>query len=61
MRIFSKGGDYLGKVTGNLSLHSEDQALKTTWESADREIPWKSADVEEWIACFLQGKGYIVE
>ncbi|HVP94809.1 MAG TPA: hypothetical protein VMS89_06500 [Methanoregulaceae archaeon] len=61
LKIFSPEGTFLGKVTGNLSLHTEDGSLKKTWESADREIPWNSPDVEEWIAMFLRNKGYIVE
>ncbi len=61
MKIYSKSRDYLGKVTGNLSLHSDDPGLKKIWESADPEIPWKSPDVEEKIAELLREKGYTVE
>ena len=61
MRIFSKSGEFLGNVTGNLSLHSDDPGLKATWEEADREIPWRSPDVEEWIEGYLRKKGYTVE
>jgi hypothetical protein len=61
MKIFSPDGNCLGKVNGNLSLHTEDESLKKTWESADREIPWNSPGVEEWIAGFLRKKGYSVE
>jgi hypothetical protein len=61
MKIFSQGGNYLGTITGNHSLHTEDASLKETWESADRDIPWNSPDVEEWIATFFRNKGYIVE
>ena len=61
MRIYSPDGTYCGKVNGNLSLHTEDPALKELWEAADRVIPWSSPEVEKWIASFLRKKGYIVE
>jgi len=61
LKIFSPDGEYLGKITGNISLHTGDARLKNIWESADREIPWKSPGVEDWIATFFRDMGYIVE
>lgn len=61
LKIFSPEGSYLGKITGNISLHTDDPCLKNIWESADREIPWKSPGVEDWIAAFFRSKGYTVE
>jgi Fe-S-cluster containining protein len=61
MRVFDTRGTMVGKVTGTLALHSDDPALRAVWEEAERSIPQFSADVEELMQQFLEGRGYRVE
>jgi len=61
MRIFNTHGDRIGTVTGNLSLHSDDAALRKAWDAVERIIPHLSDDAEIWLQTYLEGKGYRVE
>ena len=61
MRIFSPAGTLVGKVTGTLALHSDDPALREIWESALREIPEWSGDIEDRMQKVLESRGYRVE
>jgi hypothetical protein len=61
MRIFNSRGDRIGIVTGNLSLHSNDTALRSTWETVEGKILYPSDDTEIWLQKYLEDKGYRVE
>jgi hypothetical protein len=61
MRICDRGGAPLGKVTGTLALHSEDMALRETWEKALAGVPEGCADTEERLRRALEASGYRVE
>jgi hypothetical protein len=61
MRIFNSRGDRIGIVTGNLSLHSNDPALRSTWETVEGKILHPSDDTEIWLQKCLEDKGYRVE
>jgi hypothetical protein len=60
MRIFDGRGALLGNVTGTLALHSEDRPLREIWETALREIPEWSGDIEERLQGILEKRGYRV-
>jgi hypothetical protein len=61
MRIFDPSGVLVGKVTGTLALHSDNQDLRGTWEVALREIPEGSGDIEARLQEVLESRGYRVE
>lgn len=61
LRVHDPGGVLIGKVTGTLALHSENPALRGIWESALREIPEGSPDIEERLQRVLEDHGYRVE
>ena len=61
MRIFDPSGVLVGKVTGTLALHSDNQDLRGIWEAALREIPEWSGDTEDRLQKVLESRGYRVE
>jgi Fe-S-cluster containining protein len=61
MRIFGPRGVLIGKVTGTLALHSDNQELREIWEAALREIPEWSGDTEDRLQKVLESRGYRVE
>ncbi len=61
MRIFDSRGNRIGIVTGNLSLHSNDPALRSAWETVEGKILHPSDDVEIGLQKYLEDKGYRVE
>lgn len=61
MRIFDPSGVLVGKVTGTLALHSDNQDLRGIWEAALREIPEWSGDIEARLQKVLERHGYRVE
>lgn len=61
MRIFDPRGVLIGRVTGTLALHSDDQELRAIWEAALREIPEWSGDIEARLQEVLEAHGYRVE
>jgi hypothetical protein len=61
MRIFDIRGILIGKVTGTLTLHSDNSELREIWEAALREIPEGSGDIEERLQKVLESHGYRVE
>lgn len=60
MRIFDEKGAFVGRVTGTLSLHSEDVTLWQVWEAGWKEIPESDPDSEARIQVFLELHGYMV-
>ena len=61
MRILDPRGILIGKVTGTLALHSDNQELRGIWEAALREIPERAADTEARLQKVLESHGYRVE
>jgi Fe-S-cluster containining protein len=61
MRIFDPAGKPLGTVTGTNNLHSDDAALRTAWEQAEKNIPESLLDAEERRRAYLIDRGYQVE
>jgi len=59
--VYSQERKLLGTVTGTLALHTDDRELRSAWEKGARTIPWNSPDVEDRIAEYLAGNGYILE
>ncbi len=60
MRIYDRGGDLAGKVTGTLALHSEDPVLRETWERTLAGIPEGTAGIEELLQRAFEARGYRV-
>lgn len=61
MQVYDMAGNRIGIVTGTLSLHSDDPYLRAVWEEAEKKRPKHDDLAEEWLATFLQAKGYRVE
>jgi len=61
MRISDPRGVLIGKVTGTLALHSDNQELREIWEAALQEIPEWSVDIEDRLQKTLESNGYRVE
>ena len=61
MKIFDRQGTQLGRVNGNLSLHSDDPNLRAQWEEAGRKISHISDNAEMQLLQYLKDKGYRVE
>jgi Fe-S-cluster containining protein len=61
MRISDPRGVLIGKVTGTLALHSDNQELREIWEAVLREIPKWSVDIEDRLQKILESRGYQVE
>ena len=61
MRVYDSQGRLAGKVTGTLALHSDDPALRSTWEDAEKEISHLAPDAEARFQLFLEERGYRVE
>lgn len=61
MRVYDRSGKQLGYVTGTLALHSDNPELRAVWEEAEKKRPKHDDPAEEWLATFLQAKGYRVE
>lgn len=61
MRIADPDGKSLGYVTGNLSLHTDDPALRAVWEEAEQAIPPRHPDAERLYQQILEAHGYRVE
>lgn len=61
MKVFKNDGSGIGFINGNLSLHSDDPALKVAWEEAAGKRPKSDEEAEPWITRFLSEKGYHVE
>jgi hypothetical protein len=61
MRIADPDGKSLGYVTGNLSLHTDNPALRTDWEEAEQAIPPRHPDAERLYQQILEAHGYRVE
>ena len=61
MRIFDSRRNFIGTVTGTLSLHSNDPILRSVWETAEREISPYAGDREGLLQQYLETHGYQVE
>ena len=61
MQISDSSGKRIGYITGALALHSDDPALRSVWEEAERRRPRSDEQADPWIVAFLREKGYCVE
>jgi Fe-S-cluster containining protein len=60
MRIYDKGGAFVGKVTGTLALHSDDPVLREIRERTLAGIPEGTAGIEELLQRAFEARGYLV-
>jgi len=58
MQIFSPDEKLIGKVTGTLSLHTDDPELWKIWEESDQKSNLNTPNVEDQIFQFLESRGY---
>jgi Fe-S-cluster containining protein len=60
MKISDSRRTDVGYVTGTLALHSDDPALRSTWDDAEKMISRDDPDAESRLREFLEGRGYRV-
>lgn len=58
MRISDAGGKEIGIITGTLALHSDNPALRASYERAMSGIRDSDPDAEEQLERYLRNKGY---
>lgn len=57
-RISSPKGEVIGRVTGELNLHSNDPGLRLAWDDLTTHIPWSLEKSENMIMRLLEERGY---
>jgi Fe-S-cluster containining protein len=57
-RILSPVGEVIGRVTGDLNLHTEDPELRLTWDEMIHHISGSPENSEEMIRSLLEERGY---
>jgi Fe-S-cluster containining protein len=57
-RISSPQGEVIGKVTGDLNLHTEDPGLRLSWEDLSRHVSRSKENTEERIRRLIEERGY---
>jgi Fe-S-cluster containining protein len=57
-RILSPEGEVIGRVTGDLNLHTEDPELRHTWDDVIHYISGSPENSEEMIRSLLEERGY---
>jgi Fe-S-cluster containining protein len=60
VRIYS-GEQQVGYITGMGALHSDDQALRSLYESCASQIPKEDQERDEWLARYFEKHGYRTE
>jgi Fe-S-cluster containining protein len=60
MKIFDSQRTLSGYVTGTLALHSDDPALRSAWDDAEKMVSPDDPDAEIRLREFLEGRGYRV-
>jgi Fe-S-cluster containining protein len=58
-RISSPTGEVIGRVTGELNLHTEDPGLRSAWDDLPLYFPWSQENSEDMIRRFLEERGYL--
>jgi hypothetical protein len=58
-RISSPIGEVIGRVTGELNLHTEDPGLRSAWGDLPLYFPWSQENSEDMIRRFLEERGYL--
>lgn len=56
--IMSEDGTIIGKVTGTLALHTDDDNLRAVWADIERRISKKPEEAEYQIKTCLEKRGY---
>ncbi|HPD76086.1 MAG TPA: hypothetical protein PKZ65_08520 [Methanoregulaceae archaeon] len=59
LRVSDAGGYEIGRITGTLALHSEDPALRATYDAAMKEIGESDPDAEERLSAILRNRGFL--
>lgn len=57
-RISSPKGEVIGRVTGDLNLHTEDPELRLAWDDVIDHISGSPENIEEKIRSLLEERGY---
>ena len=58
-RISSPKGDVIGRVTGELNLHTDDPKLRFAWDDLTTRIPGLQEISEDMLRRFLEDRGYL--
>jgi hypothetical protein len=58
LTVLSGDGRIIGRVTGDLNLHSDDPELRTLWAEIDRAIAAHPGNEEDKMMAFLEHHGY---
>jgi hypothetical protein len=58
-RISSPDGEVIGRVTGELNLHTEDPGLRFAWDNLTTHIPGSPEASEDMLRRFLEDRGYL--
>jgi Fe-S-cluster containining protein len=61
MKVYDAHGTRVGVVTGTLALHSDNPALRSAWDDAEKKIAGSGPEAEVRFRKFLEGRGYRVE
>lgn len=58
-RISSPKGEVIGRVTGELNLHTEDPGLRSAWDDLPTYFPGFPEKSEDILRRFLEERGYL--
>jgi len=57
-RVSSPKGEGVGRVTGDLNMHTEDPELRLAWDDVIHRISWSKERTENMIRSLLEERGY---
>jgi hypothetical protein len=60
MRIFQEDGEEIGRITGTLAIHTDDEKLRVTWNDLRRANPGSGEQIETILKELLAEIGYRV-
>ncbi len=60
MRIFQEDGEEIGRITGTLAIHTDDEKLRGTWNDLRRANPGSGEQIETILKEQLTETGYRV-
>jgi hypothetical protein len=58
-RISSPKGEVIGRVTGELNLHTQDPGLRSAWDDLPMDFPAFPDKSEDMLMRFLEERGYL--